>query len=248
VAAKSSAAANTLIAVVDETQLRSEESAFWGGAFGSSIWDAPAAKIEDDMRLAVPLPALSSGIFETPPSTSQASGNALTDRSRPQGKTPSQPATPIPKQEEEAFVLKRGDKRKSEAISESEEEAGEEEAGEYDIPLVPETKEQRQARFAAKASRRAEKAARKEAKRARKAQRREAEQAAATESGEVEDEEPFDYSKAESVLHGKRSGGDREGGKKGKEPFDPYAKSADAPKGMRRLQTERAGKSHTFKS
>jgi exosome complex exonuclease RRP6 len=59
------------------------------------------------------------------------------------------------------------------------------------------------------------------------------------------DEEPFDYSKAESVLHGKKPGvgkGDK------KKPFDPYTKSADAPKGMRKAQTERAGKSHTFKN
>ena len=249
VAVKSTAAAHTLVAVIDDTQLRSAESSFWGGAFGSSIWDAPATK-SGEMRLAVPLPALSSEIFSTPPPASQAGVGALTDRSRPQVTTPSQSATPTPKQEEEAFVLKRGEKRKTEAISEPEEESpDDEETGEYDIPLAPETKEQRRERHASKRARKEEKAAKKEAKNARKAQRREAERTATTtDSGEVEDEEPFDYSKAESVLHGKRGGGDREGGKKGKKPFDPYAKSADAPKGMRRLQTEKAGKSHTFKS
>lgn len=76
-------------------------------------------------------------------------------------------------------------------------------------------------------------------------------EAAQTSSGDVEMEEdeeeeaPFDYSKAESVLHSKRSGGEK-GGKQRK-PFDPYAKSSDAPKGLRRLQTERPGKSQTFK-
>ena len=62
---------------------------------------------------------------------------------------------------------------------------------------------------------------------------------------EEDDDEVFDYTKAESVLHGKRDG-EKDGRKK--KPFDPYVKSMDAPKGMRRLQTERAGKSHTFKS
>jgi exosome complex exonuclease RRP6 len=62
---------------------------------------------------------------------------------------------------------------------------------------------------------------------------------------EVEEEdEPFDYSKAESVLHGKRSSGEG----KQKKPFNPYTKSSDAPSGLRRLQTERPGKSQTFKS
>jgi len=238
VAAKNTIPTNTLVAVVDEDQLRSDESSFWGGAFGSSIWDAPAAK-SDEMRLAVPLPALSSEIFATPPSLNQAGSGALTDRSRPQA-TPSQPATPTPKAEgEEAFTLKklarggRG-KRKSEAIS-----SASPPSGEYDISLyedgdekIEETQEVKQA-ISKKAE---EKAARKAAKRAKKA-------AAKTAEG---DEETFDYSKAESVMHAKKEGG----GKKSKKekPFDPYKKSEDAPKGMRRLQTEKPGKSHTFKS
>jgi exosome complex exonuclease RRP6 len=266
VAAKSAAGATTLVAVVDDNQLRSEESSFWGGAFGSSIWDEPAAKSED-MRLAVPLPALSSEIFEASGFSTQANSSALTDRSRPQVMTPtsSQPDTPQSKPDEEAFVLKRGGKRKSEAISESEENAPE-----YDISLYDsegalreddfrtaiEKSELRAAREKQKAD---EKAVRKAAKRAKIARKEEhvrqqegKNAASAVESEEMNSEDmdedkPFDYSKAESVLHGKRTGGDREGGKKSKKPFDPYAKSADAPKGMRRVQTERAGKSHTFK-
>ena len=235
VAAKS-AVANTLIAVMDEGELRSEESSFWGGAFGSSIWDAPTAK-SNDMRLAVPLPALSSEIFEAPQSSSQAGINALTDRSRPQIETPGQPTTPTPKQEEEAFVLRRGGKRKSEVISEPDEPIGE-----YDISLNEEAEGEAREKAERKAVRKAE-------KRARKAQLKEEKNTVAVaDSGGMEDEEPFDYSKAESVLHGKRNGGDREGDKKRKKPFDPYSKSADAPKGMRRLQAERPGKSHTFKS
>ena len=243
IAFKSAAGVNTLVAAVDEGQLRSEESSFWGGAFGSSIWDAPAAKSED-MRLAVPLPALSSKIFEASQFSTQPSSSALTDRSRPQAKTPieSQPATPQPEPEDEAFVLKRGGKRKSEAISESEENDGG-----YDISLYDpgENGEAMDEKKAAKKARR-EKEEKRRAKKLRK-QEREA-LAEVAELGEIDDEEPFDYSKAESVLHGKRNGGDRKGGKNEKKPFDPYAKSADAPKGMRRAQTERAGKSHTFKS
>ena len=65
---------------------------------------------------------------------------------------------------------------------------------------------------------------------------------------EEEEEEPFDYSKAESVLNKKKVLPHRKDKRQKKdEPFNPYQKSADAPKGMRRLQTERPGKSFTFK-
>ena len=59
-----------------------------------------------------------------------------------------------------------------------------------------------------------------------------------------EESEAFDYAKAPSVLHAKRDNSDRTGSKKS---FDPYAKSLDAPKGMRKSQKEIAGKSFTFK-
>ena len=64
--------------------------------------------------------------------------------------------------------------------------------------------------------------------------------------------EPLDYSKAPSVLHGeKRSEGKlgADGSKKpsGPKKFDPYSKFGEGPKGMRRSQKEKAGKSQTFK-
>jgi exosome complex exonuclease RRP6 len=230
-----------LVAVVDETQLRSDESSFWGSAFGSSIWDAPTAKSED-MRLAVLLPALSSEIFEAPQFVASDTNNALTDRSRLQTQTPSQPASPKANLEE-AFILKRGDKRKSDAISETEEIRGDSDVSLPKNEVVLEVGAERHQQRA-EPKELAEKAP-KEEKRARKARREEKEKAAGTEDM---DEEPFDYSKAESVLHGKSNGEDGQSGKKAKKTFDPYVKSADAPTGMRRLQTERPGKSHTFKS
>jgi exosome complex exonuclease RRP6 len=65
--------------------------------------------------------------------------------------------------------------------------------------------------------------------------------------------EPLDYSKAPSVLHGeKRSQGKAgaDGSKKlsGTKRFDPYSKFGEGPKGVRRSQQEKAGKSLTFKS
>jgi exosome complex exonuclease RRP6 len=230
-AAKS--APTPLVAVVDESNLVSEQSSFWGGAFGSSIWDAPTfSKKDNELRLAVPLPQLSSEIFAT--------SNGLADRLREKAKSSIndiQLRTPASNESNESFILKRGLEPKGEVLYEPEETTNK-----YDG--TPNSSEDHgpSGKATSKAERRA-------ARKVRKQQRKsttpkEAEPAG---PGEVDEEEPFDYSNAQSVLHGKRKGGEQ-GGPKSKKPFDPYAKSADAPKGMRRVQTERAGRSHTFKS
>ncbi|KAE9369509.1 hypothetical protein N431DRAFT_546954 [Stipitochalara longipes BDJ] len=239
-------APKTLVAEFDDTELRSENSTFWGGAFGSSLWDGPTLTHSETLRLAVPLPALSSEIF--------ASSNGLADRSVTR-EAPSEPAesTISKKTEDEAFVIKRGAKRKSDAISDQE-ESQEESSERADKPqgariAVEDIEVARIGREKA-----AQKAARKAEKRAKKAAKKAVAAGAgavngednAEDAAEVDDEEPFDYSKADSVLHGKRHDGEK-GGKKKQKPFDPYQKSEDAPKGMRRLQTEKPGKSHTFK-
>lgn len=54
----------------------------------------------------------------------------------------------------------------------------------------------------------------------------------------------FDYAHAPSVLHPKKEKKDRAGAKKS---FDPYVKSLDAPKGMRKSKKEVGGKSLTFR-
>ncbi|CAL3971776.1 unnamed protein product [Diplocarpon coronariae] len=229
------AASTTLVAVMDEGDLRSSKSTFWGGAFGSSMWDTPDSphKVNknDNLRLAVPLPPLSSEIFGAP--------QGFAEQAQVAQKIPL-PDSPVPPplKVDEPFVLKRGAKRKSEATSDIEETGGD---GGFDIALDVEDDEA-EVKAAAKALRKAEKRARKAAKRAAEAGK----SGELAEDEEDNDDEPFDYSKAESVLHGKKELGDRSG--KLKKPFDPYVKSMDAPKGMRRVQTERAGKSQTFKN
>jgi exosome complex exonuclease RRP6 len=238
--AKAKFASEPMVAVVDEGELRAKNSTFWGNAFGSSIWEEESLDKTQDLRLAVPLPKLSSEVF--------GASNGF-ETSLP--KFNSAPSSPVPsiepqKRVDEPFVLKHGLKRKSEEIEEPEGEA----SGEYDIALNDlegqEAGEDGLTKRQRKSRRRAEKKAKKEAKAAAKA-------AEAEEIEEDEEEEPFDYSKAEPVLNQKRK--DERGVGKGKgnkgqqqKPFDPYAKSADAPKGMRRAQTEKAGKSHTFRS
>jgi exosome complex exonuclease RRP6 len=232
-------APRTLVAVVDESQLRSESSTFWGGAFGSSLWDGPTLTHNETLRLAVPLPALSSEIF--------ARSNSLADRSVMAREAPSEPEESIkqPKKEDKAFIIKRGAKRKSDVISDKEESveekpksSNENHISVEDIAAARAGREKTAQKDAHKVGKRAKKAAKKAAA---------AEAGSAEESADIDNEEPFDYSKADSVLHGKRNDGEK-GGKKKEKPFDPYRKSEDAPKGVGRLQAERAGKSHTFKS
>jgi exosome complex exonuclease RRP6 len=235
-----------LVAPVDGEELRSSNSTFWGGAFGSSIWDGDNSiftKRDDELRLAVPLPQLSPNIFESrtdPFSQQPAASDAIS--------LPIQPSKPAPKPDE-PFVLKRGAKRKSEAISEAESESedGEaEEDTEYDISFTGPSAEN-PVKEESKSNGSTPLTKKQQAKLRKKEKKKAA--ALATANGREEDEEePFDYSKADSVLHAKRKH-DGDGGKgKKQKPFDPYSKSENAPKGMRRAQTERAGKSHTFKS
>jgi len=248
IAAKSkSPSSEPLVAAVDGEELRSSNSTFWGGAFGSSIWDGDNSTLtnrDEELRLAVPLPQLSPNAFESrtdPFSQQPAASETIT--------LPIQPSKPAPKPDE-PFVLKRGAKRKSEAISEAESESedGEvEEDTEYDIsftgpstetPLKDDSKSSESTSLT-----------KRQLKKLRKKEKLKAAALAAANGEEAEEEEPFDYSKAESVLHAKRKH-DGNGGKEKKKqkPFDPYSKSENAPKGMRRAQTERAGKSHTFKN
>ncbi|KFY84142.1 hypothetical protein V500_09581 [Pseudogymnoascus sp. VKM F-4518 (FW-2643)] len=212
------------------SDMRIPQSAFWGRAFGSSTWEEPSTltKAGDEIRLAIPLPPLASDAFS----------EGVRDYSILTEPVPEPEEEVAPVVEEAAFTIKSGRKRKSDDMeAEAEAEEPSEEAGEYDIslhePLEGAAKE--------KSLKKAERKAAKKAAKAAKLGNGEESPAAA------EEEEPFDYSKAESVMNKKRTN-DYAGGKKGgKKPFDPYQKSADASTGMRRLQTERPGKSFTFK-
>ncbi|KAH6891277.1 ribonuclease H-like domain-containing protein [Thelonectria olida] len=164
---------------------------------------------------------------------------------------------------DEEFTLKRGQKRKSEAVEEDSSSSEELEAeadndeemedGDGVISIVDETHKNKKQR---KKERKAQKKAvaedvklrRDEAKKARKARQKEKKQ--------QQDEQdkfnavPFDYSKASSVLHTQRgsNGGDAEGNGKKKKVFDPYSKSAESDiKGARKAPPIRGERAATFK-
>ncbi|KAL5354145.1 exosome nuclease subunit [Pseudogymnoascus australis] len=225
----------TILSGETSSDMRSPQSAFWGHAFGSSTWEEPSTltKAGDEIRLAIPLPPLAEEAFS----------EGMREYS-----TLAQPEVPEPAEEEEveppvveepAFTIKGGRKRKSEDMEAEAEPEASEEGENTTSPLTNPWKAPR---------RRKRKAAKKAAKAAKRGESSTGGRAAREE--EEEEEEPFDYSKAESVLNKKRTAGEFGKGKKGgagKKPFDPYQKSADAATGMRRLQTERPGKSFTFK-
>jgi len=59
-------------------------------------------------------------------------------------------------------------------------------------------------------------------------------------------DQPFDYANASSVLHAKRKGNEAQA--RGNKTENPYLKSMDAPKGLRKTKIENGGnKSFTFK-
>lgn len=272
---------------VDETELRSNRSSFWGGAFGSSIWESPAStKDQDDgMRLAIPFPALVSEINTSATNTPAAASPQINS-------TPHSPS-PTPDLSSQAFTLRRG----ADSNNTSSQPAlkkrkvqngdGQAEPASNSISLeassADEDSEDDQA-----AAKRARKAARKQAKaekRALKAQQNSSnpppsfsfkpqptsnlttnpssDQDIDIDMEENDDNQPFDYAAAPKISEQelrrkekrKREKGKGVKGGKGGEVneestagWDPYEKSMDAAKGMRRVQGERTGRSGVWKN
>ncbi|KAK5131380.1 hypothetical protein LTR08_000983 [Meristemomyces frigidus] len=212
--------------------LRSTKSAFWGPAFGSSVQGGRSASTISNISLTVPLPPLNADIFanpaevsSTPVKASEPSSPILTPMS----------AEPL-EAEEEAFVLKQlGKKRKRNEPLDGM-AAQSDEVGFHD---------DEDDRLHGKAER---KKARKDAKRAAKAVVNSADSMAANGvEEEAEEDQPFDYTSAPSILNPPRESKDQMKARRKKE-INPYAKSMDAPKGLPRAQRERSGRSMTYKS
>ena len=229
--------------------VRAESSQFWG----STINGYKRQRLNDSLehqplqlRLHVPLPRFTAEIFST--------SNGSEDNK------PAKPTAPpehpyikdrAPIEEDEIFTIreaggsrKRKASRHSPSPSRSSPPLPESTSNDNEdsIPFDPDTHST------------PSRISRKAAKRARKKREKEARQDAAT-AVDGEKEAPFDYAAAPSVLNPKVGKAERERGKGrdknkvkkgGVDGFDPYSKSMDAPKGMRRARKEVAGKSQTF--
>lgn len=220
---------------IDPSTVRAEKSKFWGATLGSQT---QKRSVSMDVRLALPLPQLTAEVFSDNSSFMPGTPVAQTPNSIVRPEHTFVPAASRPKlEEDDVFIIKdlggNGKKRK---LAEAETATTSDDFGTQQDSLSIEevsAKEQRRLAKAAKKSM-------KEAKKAREAQ----------EADEVEMEEAFDYANAPSVLNAQAEMQKTKKGKKMKKDrgFDPYAKSADAPKGLPRAQREKAGRTATFKS
>lgn len=205
--------------------LRSATSAFWGSAFGSSVHHSRPMSTLNNISLTVPLPPLTAEVFADPAEVT----STPVKPSEPSSPEPAPASAEDQEGDDDVFVLKQlGKKRKRTDPVDGM-------AAQRDEVAIPDDEAER---LREKAER---KKAKKEAKRALRAA--DANGAVDTE----EDQQPFDYASAPSVLNSPRESKEAMKARRKKE-VNPYAKSMDAPKGMPRAQKERAGRSMTYKS
>ena len=236
---------------------RAHNSGFWGSTISEpseTSQHSVAQSYNENLRLALPLPQLSAEIFEDPKSTRTAASEVLqTDAS---ARAEHQYIKDRGVNKDDVFIVKQaGGSRKRKAADmiiapepispkQDEEMAGNVDGDGGEIYVQPsrsnvdeqiEVNRQPQITAEQKHLRRMEK------KRLKK-ENSLAEAAGAASSQEHGELEAFDYSKAQSLLHAPRdNGNDAKGG------VNPYNKSRDVPKGMRKSKKEVGGRSLTFK-
>jgi len=242
----------------DNMPSRSVNSLFWGPTVqrhSPQGHHTSAQKHSESLRLALPLPQLTAEIYANPETGSNnAAGFGRVD---PGARAEHAYVKDRKPQEENVFIVKNVSgpkKRKASPIDEPPEpvspngftatEANGHQVGHEEMEIsLDGTSEDQAARE--KAERKTERKAQKKAEKQRR-KFEEQQRANGHTNGEVKvDNEPFDYENAPSVLHAKKGDNAAAGSQK---IFDPYSKSLNAPKGMRRAQKPTAGKSSTFKS
>ncbi|KAL8341465.1 hypothetical protein RB601_005573 [Gaeumannomyces tritici] len=258
--------------IPEASALRGKRSQLWGSVPLSTLWEKVADKMATtDEPIAVPW---SMFVAKAQVSTDGELGPAdqPMDEGNMEVDEDSGGVSVVEKSEEtpnipmdQEFTLRAGrppatageaaDSSDTSDSSSDEEDEGEEERRKAGKQRRKE--ERRLAKLKRKEERAIEKAAMKAEKKALKQAKKAAEAAAKLESGEAQDgevsdeaadggEQPFDYSKAQSVMKSKRA---KDGGNGGAKVFDPYVAktTAQGPKAARRMNHERAGKTATFK-
>lgn len=229
-----------------EWKARSETSVFWGPTV---LGTSPSRGLEvkhknESLGLALPLPQLTAEIFQNLKSIQtndflkhQITPGALVEHRYVKGKT---------SQQEDVFPVKqarRSQKRKASQTNDGPEPFSPAADGHIIMSINHYTDTSEAPPSSQRAvldEKKRIKKTKKEARRLEKARNAEA----MTGDDRVGDLEAFDYANAPSVLHAKRSGNDPAG----RSFADPYSKSMNAPKGMRRTKMEIGGRNHTFKS
>ena len=243
--------------ILNDRLARADNSEFWGSTIHKPSKSPRGPEVQmynGNLRLALPLPQLSAQIFEDSKSTRTAATEVT--RTDASARAEHRYIKDRGVKEDDVFVVKQaGGSRKRKAadlinapepispkLGDGTTEEADGDAGEMDVQRSKsnvddqiEVNKQPQTTAAQKHLRRMEKKRLKREKSLREA----AGVASNQEYGELE---AFDYSNAQSLLHASReNGNDMKGG------VNPYNKSRDAPKGMRKTKKDVGGRSLTFK-
>jgi len=201
--------------------LKTNDSQFWANTYGGSRWEVKSLfdKIHD-ISLAVPLPRLTAAVFVNS-SSRDAQQTALTANDT-NAKHVYTKDRPTKNPADDIIIVKQlgGSKRKPNTPLEAQLDSAASEDT-TDVPLViPGLSVKRQRRDSDDDG-------------------QSGEQRVEGTMEHTSKPEPFNYSKAPSVLHGKKAL------EKG---FDPYSQTGDGPKAARGGKREKEGKSFTFKN
>ena len=234
---------------------QSRDSRFWGSiVLKDSGQGATLQAVRKSLCLALPMPRLTAELFED---TKEASANASEQAQTNLGARVEHQyiRERQPKADDKVFIVKEaGGPRKRKATelynspkamySRPETNPADhalEHADEVDKPQITENQEQKEQLTWALSETREEKRTRRlGSKRLKKEGLRVNEAVTSQKPREVE---PFDYTNAPSLLHAPRDSNQVITRKE----INPYTKSSDAPKGMRKAKKEQEGKSLTFK-
>lgn len=226
---------------LDIRDLKSERSQLWGNVSLSSTWDSKATKVDEyAVKIVVPYPFAEETAQEDEPAE------------EPMEPTNQANEAELSVVEEGEFTLRSGRKRKLDEAN-AETEAGEE----MDMDGSPgggEEEDEDMAEIDKEVEKKARKEERKRLKKEQKKLKRKQKELEEEETShdpkaanEEDEEQAFDYSQAESVLHATKNG-DGNNRNKGKKAFNPYGtKSGDTPKGARATNHVKGGRTATFK-
>ena len=241
-------------ALIADENLRSRliNSLFWGSTVGTRPASNKNCPPMDSVRLVLPLPQLTAEIY----GDSEFGLKPVADRD-PGSRAEHAYVKDRKPKEQDVFVLKDvGGPRKRKAASLDEQpervlsngpeidltNGNQGAADEMEDSLRADEEEQAaQGKAESKAERKAQRKLEKQRRKLKEQQR----EMADVNGNTAEENAPFDYENAPSVLHARKDRNEMAGPEKG---FNPYSKSLDAPKGMRRARKETTGKSFTFKS
>ncbi|KAK7529893.1 exosome complex exonuclease-like protein Rrp6 [Phyllosticta citribraziliensis] len=240
-------------ATQDTGSLRATFSNFWGNLARSAFSQRPRQYSTESVSLAVPLPPLTAEVFADPNDAPAKQEKPVDPGARAEHQFVKAEDRPTPKEEGDGvFTVKQlGRKRKIGEVATSQGETEQADSlhqqGEADEePVDPEQAEKTRKKAEKRAAKKAKKQAKKAAEEQQQGEDEDQENSGDmdVDGGDGEAEQPFDYG-AEASLLTPNEGGPKDK-KKRKKEFNPYAKAADVPKGMGRVQKERAGKSATF--